>query len=260
MFIYSWNVNGLRSATNKGFLDWLKSSNADIVGLQEVRALPEQLDPEIRNPAGYFTHFFPAKRPGYSGVALYSRQEPDSLDTSLGNPEFDDEGRVQIAQFGKLHIANIYFPNGQGKNNDNSRIPYKIAFYEKLFEKLGKLNHAGKPVLVMGDFNTAHQEIDIARPKENKDTSGFTPQERAEFDRILSLGWTDTFREFEKKGGFYSWWSVRAGARARNIGWRIDYVLASKAAKSLIKQAFIHPHVMGSDHCPVGVEIALAQL
>lgn len=255
MLIYSWNVNGIRAATNKGFLTWLLNSNADIVGLQEVRAFPEQIAPEVRNPPGYFTHFYPAKRPGYSGVGLYSRVEPDQVDTSLDNPDFDHEGRVQIAQFGKLHIANIYFPNGQGKDNDNSRIPFKLAFYEKLFEKLGKLNQAGKQVLVMGDFNTAHTELDIARPKENKDTSGFTPEERTEFDRILSLGWIDTFREFEKEGGFYSWWSQRAGARTRNVGWRIDYVLASKAAKNIIKNAFIHPHVMGSDHCPIGVEL-----
>ena len=255
MLIYSWNVNGIRSATSKGFLNWLQKSNADIVGLQEVRALPEQIAPEVRNPKGYFTHFFPAQKPGYSGVGLYSRIEPDHIDTSFGNPDFDNEGRVQIAQFGKLYIAHIYFPNGQGKNNDNSRIPYKIVFYEKLFEKLGKLNKAGEQVLVMGDFNTAHTELDIARPKENQDTSGFTPKERQEFDRIISLGWTDTFREFEKKGGFYSWWSVRAGARARNVGWRIDYVLASKAAKSLVKNAFIHMDTLGSDHCPVGVEL-----
>lgn len=134
MLIYSWNVNGIRAATNKGFLTWLLNSNADIVGLQEVRAFPEQIAPEVRNPPGYFTHFHPAKRPGYSGVALYSRVEPDQVDTSLDNPAFDDEGRVQIAQFGKLSIANIYFPNGQGKDNDNSRIPFKLAFYEKLLK------------------------------------------------------------------------------------------------------------------------------
>ena len=255
MLIYSWNVNGIRAAANKGFLDWLKQSNGDVIGLQEVRAFPEQIAPEVREPQGYFSHFYPAKRPGYSGVGLYSRQKPDELETSLGVTAYDEEGRVQIARFGRLYIANIYFPNGQGKDNDNSRIPFKLAFYKKLFDKLGALNKAGEQVLVMGDFNTAHTEIDIARPKENIGTSGFTPVERAEFTRVLAQGWTDTFRRFEQGLGFYSWWSQRGGARSRNVGWRIDYVLASKAVLPRIKNAFIHPHVMGSDHCPVGVEL-----
>ncbi len=255
MLIYSWNVNGIRAAANKGFLDWLKQSNGDVIGLQEVRAFPEQIAPEVREPQGYFSHFYPAKRPGYSGVGLYSRQKPDELETSLGVTAYDEEGRVQIARFGRLYIANIYFPNGQGKDNDNSRIPFKLAFYKKLFDKLGALNKAGEQVLVMGDFNTAHTEIDIARPKENIGTSGFTPEERAELTRVLAQGWTDTFRQFEQGPGFYSWWSQRGGARSRNVGWRIDYVLASKAVLPRIKNAFIHPHVMGSDHCPVGVEL-----
>lgn len=255
MRVYSWNVNGIRAATNKGFSEWLQQSNGDIVGLQEVRAFPEQIPLEVRKPEGYFTHFYPAKRPGYSGVGLYSRQKPDEIETLLGVTAYDEEGRVQIARFGKLYIANIYFPNGQGKDNDNSRIPFKLAFYKKLFDKLDYLNQAGEQVLVMGDFNTAHTELDIARPKENQGTSGFRPEERAEMDRLLSLGWVDTFRLFEKGPGFYSWWSQRGGARARNVGWRIDYVLASKAAKDLIKKAFILPNVLGSDHCPVGVEL-----
>lgn len=255
MRIYSWNVNGIRAAANKGFLNWLQKSNGDIIGLQEIRAFPEQIPPEVREPQGYFSHFYPAKRPGYSGVALYSRQKPDEIETSLGVTAYDEEGRVQIARFGKLHIANIYFPNGQGKDNDNSRIPFKLAFYKKLFDKLGYLNKAGEQVLVMGDFNTAHTEIDIARPKENVGTSGFTPEEREEFSRVLSQGWTDTFRHFEKGPGFYSWWSQRGGARSRNVGWRIDYVLASKAVMPRIKKAFIHMDTLGSDHCPVGVDL-----
>ncbi|MEI6806377.1 MAG: exodeoxyribonuclease III [Myxococcaceae bacterium] len=255
MKIYSWNVNGIRAATNKGFENWLQQSNGDIIGLQEVRAFPDQIAPEVREPQGYFSHFSPAKRPGYSGVGLYSKQEPDEIETSLGVTAYDEEGRVQIARFGKLYIANIYFPNGQGKDNDNSRIPFKLAFYKKLFDKLGRLNKAGEQVLVMGDFNTAHQEIDIARPKENAATSGFTPQERKEFDRVLAEGWTDTFRQFEKGSGFYSWWSKRGGARSRNVGWRIDYVLASKAVLPRIKNASIEMATLGSDHCPVSVEL-----
>jgi exodeoxyribonuclease-3 len=255
MRIYSWNVNGIRAATNKGFLNWLQTSNGDMIGLQEVRAFPEQIPPEVREPQGYFSHFHPAKRPGYSGVGLYSRQKPDEVETLLGVTAYDEEGRVQIARFGKLYIANIYFPNGQGKNNDNSRIPFKLAFYKKLFDKLGYLNKAGEQVLVMGDFNTAHTEIDIARPKENQGTSGFTPEEREEFSRILSQGWTDTFRHFEQGPGFYSWWSQRGGARSRNVGWRIDYVLASKAVLPRITKAFIHMNTLGSDHCPVGIDL-----
>lgn len=256
MRIYSWNVNGIRSAANKGFLNWLHKSDGDIIGLQEIRAFPEQIPPEIREPQGYFSHFYPAKRPGYSGVALYSRQKPDEIETSLDVTAYDEEGRVEIARFGKLYVANIYFPNGKGKNNDNSRIPFKLAFYKKLFDKLGYLNRAGEQVLVMGDFNTAHTEIDLARPKENQGISGFTPAERVEIDRVLAQGWTDTFRHFEKGPGFYSWWSQQSRARSRNVGWRIDYVLASKAVMPRLKKAFIHMDTLGSDHCPVGVDLA----
>ncbi|MBL4819228.1 MAG: exodeoxyribonuclease III [Deltaproteobacteria bacterium] len=257
MRIYSWNVNGIRAATKKGFGFWLQACEGDIIGLQEVRALPDQIPAESRNPEGFYAHFSPAKRPGYSGVGLYSRKEPDNVETSLGIKEFDDEGRVQIAQFGDIYVANVYFPNGQGKNGDNSRIPFKINFYQALFEKLEKLKKAKKKVFVIGDYNTAHKEIDLARPKDNATTSGFTPEEREEFDRIISLGWVDTFREFEKGPDHYSWWSMRTRARSRNIGWRIDYVLASKAAMKLVKSAFIHPQTVGSDHCPVGVDITL---
>ncbi|MBH1988559.1 MAG: exodeoxyribonuclease III [Myxococcaceae bacterium] len=255
MRVYSWNVNGIRSASKKGLLDWLRESNGDIIGLQEVRAFPEQIPLELQKPEGYFSHFSAAERPGYSGVGLYSRQKPDEVQTLLNFAPFDAEGRVQIARFERLFVANIYFPNGQGKNNDNSRIPFKLAFYEALFKELEILNRAHERVLVIGDFNTAHTELDIARPKENQKTSGFTAVEREEMDRILSLGWVDTFRLFEKKSGHYSWWSQRAGARARNIGWRIDYVLASQAAAPLIQKAFILPEISGSDHCPVGVDV-----
>ncbi|MES2504092.1 MAG: exodeoxyribonuclease III [Myxococcota bacterium] len=255
MRIYSWNVNGIRAATKNGFAEWLNTCGGDIIGLQEVRAFPEQIPAHVREVPGYFSHFSAAKKPGYSGVGLYTKQKPDLIETSLGVEEFDNEGRVQIAHFPEFIIANIYFPNGQGKNNDNSRIPFKIAFYQKLFEKLDALNQAGKKIFVMGDYNTAHRSIDIARPKQNEGTSGFTAEERAEFDRVLALGWTDTFRHFSSEPNQYSWWSQRAGARTRNVGWRIDYVLASKAAMSLVKGAFIHPHILGSDHCPVGIDL-----
>jgi exodeoxyribonuclease-3 len=255
MRIVSWNVNGLRACAHKGFLDWLAQARAQIVGLQETRVHPDQLEPELREPPRWRAAFASASRPGYSGVGLYCRRAPDSLETSLGATEFDVEGRVQVARFGKLCLVNAYFPNGSGKARDNSRIPYKLAFYRRLYEILDGEKRAGGRILVMGDFNTAHKEIDLARPKDNQKTSGFTPEERAELDRWVEGGWTDTFRAFQPGAGHYSWWSQRFGVRERNIGWRIDYVFASPGALPFVRRAFIHPQVMGSDHCPVGVDL-----
>lgn len=255
MRVISWNVNGLRACAKKGFLDFLASCNADVVALQETRALPEQLDEGLRSPEGWHTHFVAAERKGYSGVGIYSRQAPDSVETSLGDPEFDAEGRLQIARFGDLLIANVYFPNGSGKNRDKSRIPFKLAFYRRLFERLNELGRATSHVLVVGDFNTAHEEIDLARPKTNHKTSGFCPEEREELGRWLRSGWHDTFRERHAQGEHYTWWSQRFGVRERNVGWRIDYVLGCDAANKRVKDAFIWPDVRGSDHCPVGVDL-----
>jgi exodeoxyribonuclease-3 len=201
-----------------------------------------------------------ATRPGYSGTALFARREPDSLDTTLDESRFDDEGRLQIVRFGRLVVANVYFPNGNGKDRDNSRVPFKLDFYRALFERLDRMRRSGRRVLVMGDFNTAHREIDLARPRENEKTSGFLPEEREEFDRWLRAGFVDTFRAFEPAGGHYSWWSQRFGVRARNVGWRIDYVLASPSAMPFVRAAFLQPQVHGSDHCPVGVELDAAIL
>ena len=255
MRILSWNVNGLRACEKKGFSDWLAASGADIVALQEVRALPEQLPEHLQTPDGWHVAWSPAERKGYSGVALFSREAPDRVDTSLGEERFDIEGRLQVATFGRLVIANGYFPNGNGKDRDNSRIPYKLDFYRTLYDKLDRLRRSGRRVLVMGDFNTAHKPIDLARPKTNVKTSGFRPEEREEMDRWIEGGWIDTFRHFEPGPDHYSWWSQRFGVRERNVGWRIDYVLASKAAMRHVKEASIHPDVMGSDHCPVGVVV-----
>ena len=255
MHILSWNVNGLRSCARKGYLDWLGACGADIVALQEVRALPEQLDDEVRAPEKWHTYFSPAERKGYSGVGLYSRRAIDHMDTLLGKDEFDCEGRVQIATIGKLLIANVYFPNGSGKNRDNSRVPYKLAFYRCLRKKLEAAVKQGYRVLCLGDFNTAHKEIDLARPKANRGTSGFLPEECAELDSWVDGIWTDTFRHFCKEPEHYTWWSNRQGARERNVGWRIDYVLASDNALPFVKDAFIFPNDKGSDHCPLGVEV-----
>jgi exodeoxyribonuclease-3 len=253
--ISSWNVNGLRAAAGKGFLDWLMQSKNDIIGLQETRAREDQLDAPLRSPKGYHAHFVAAQRPGYSGVGLLARKRWNSLETSLGIEDFDIEGRLQIAQFGKLWVVNGYFPNGSGKERDNSRVPFKLAFYQKLFEVLEPLRANGGRVLVMGDFNTAHREIDLARPKQNENTSGFLPEERREFDRWCQAGWVDTFRHFEPGAGHYTWWSQRYGVRQKNIGWRIDYILASQGAMQFVENAGIQSAVQGSDHCPIWVEV-----
>jgi exodeoxyribonuclease-3 len=226
-----------------------------VVGVQEVRARSEDLPRRLVAPRGWHTHFSPAERAGYSGVGLFARRAPDALDSTLGKRSLDAEGRLQLARFGRLVIANVYFPNGNGKQRDNSRVPFKLRFYRTLFERLEKLRSDGAHVLVMGDFNTAHSEIDLARPRENQKTSGFLPHERRELSRWLAAGWVDTFRRFEPAPGHYSWWSQRSGARARNVGWRIDYVLASPEAMRFVQGAFIEGTVRGSDHAPVGVEL-----
>ncbi len=254
--IASWNVNGLRACASKGhFLPWLAGSGASILGLQEVRARPEQLEQEVGRPRRWTTHFAAAERPGYSGVGLFSRLRPDRVETSLDAPHFDAEGRVQLAHFGRLVVANVYFPNGNGQERDNSRVPYKLEFYRHLFARLDTLRAAGQRVLVLGDFNTAHTEIDLARPRQNSKTSGFLPEERAELTRWLAAGYVDTFRMFHPGEGHYSWWSQRSGARERNIGWRLDYVLACPAAAAFVREAHIHREIEGSDHCPVSVRV-----
>jgi len=256
MRIIAWNVNGLRACVRKGFLGWLSESEASVVGVQELRARPDQLTEETLAPDGYTSDFFPAQRPGYSGVGLYFQDPPDELITTMGVEEYDVEGRMQLARWGKLWVANVYFPNGSGKNRDNSRIPYKLNFYQRLFDMLEEKRANGEPVLVMGDFNTAHRDIDLARPKQNKATSGFRPEEREELERWIANGWTDTFRHsYPDKSEIYSWWSNRKGVRERNVGWRIDYVLASQGALPFLKDAFILTDVMGSDHCPIGIEL-----
>jgi len=253
--ILSWNVNGLRACAAKGFSRFLARSGAVVVGVQEVRARPEDLPRTVRAPRDWHVTFSPAERRGYSGVALFSRMAPDRVETALGEVRFDVEGRLLVAWFGRLVVANAYFPNGSGKERDNGRVPFKLAFYRALFDRLTRLRRGGARVLLMGDLNTAHREVDLARPRENAKTSGFLPEERAEVDRWLAAGWVDTFRRFEKGGGHYSWWSQRQGARARNVGWRIDHVFASAAAVPFVRSAFLLPEVRGSDHCPVGVEV-----
>jgi exodeoxyribonuclease-3 len=253
--VLSWNVNGIRAAADKGLCEWLSRSRAEIVGIQEVRARQAQIPEELRAPKGLHASFCAAQRKGYSGVGLYSRRRPDRVETRLGEARFDGEGRFQLAHFGRLVVANVYFPNGNGRERDNSRVPFKLDFTRAVFERVQRLRRSGRRVLVMGDFNTAHQEIDLARPRENRETSGFLPEERAELDRWAAAGWVDTFRAFDARPGRYTWWSQRFGVRARNVGWRIDYVLASPAAMRFVRGAFIQARVLGSDHCPIGVDL-----
>ncbi len=255
MRIISWNVNGLRACTKKGFLDVLNGLDADIFALQEVRAFEHQLDDGIASPEGWHFTLSSAEKPGYSGVGLYSRSAPDRVDTSLNNSELDREGRFQAVRFGRMTIINAYFPKGSGNERDNSRVPYKLAFYDAV---LAQMEHARKrgPVLVMGDYNTAHHEIDLARPKTNHKNSGFLPEERAVLDQWEDAGWNDTFRSrHPDEPGHYTWWRQWGNARQDNVGWRIDYIFASPSANRRIENAFILPEVLGSDHCPVGVDL-----
>jgi exodeoxyribonuclease-3 len=261
MRVLSWNVNGLRAVMGKGFLSWLDAQTAlgaQIVGLQETRAENDQVAHvhDALAERGWHLVVTAAARKGYSGTALLSRRRPDVVQTSFGRPEFDVEGRLQLARFGRLTVVNGYFPNGNGKDRDNSRIPYKLDFYRFVFDLLDEERKRGGRILVMGDLNTAHREIDLARPKDNVGTSGFTPIEREELDRWLRAGWIDTLRVFDSSPGRYSWWSSRFGVREKNVGWRIDLVLASSAAMPFVTNAFIQSDVMGSDHAPVGVMVS----
>jgi exodeoxyribonuclease-3 len=255
MRIISWNVNGLRACLKKGFRDFLGACDADVVALQEVRAFPHQLPEDITASSQWHAAFSPAKRPGYSGVGILSRSEPSRIETSLGESRFDEEGRFIAAHFGRLAVISCYFPKGSGKDRDNSRVPYKLDFYRAVYERIEQLKKRG-PVFIVGDYNTAHAEIDLARPKTNKKVSGFLPEERDELTRWQDAGWIDTFRaQHPNEGDHYTWWRQFGGAREANVGWRIDYVLASSSASRRIKDAFIWPEVQGSDHCPVGVDL-----
>jgi exodeoxyribonuclease-3 len=251
--VSSWNVNGLRSIMRKGFVRWVNKTRPDIVAVQETRVLPEDAAPLIKRLKGFHGVLTPAVRPGYSGVGTFATRPHDELITSLAVPEFDVEGRVHLVRYGRLWVVNTYVPNGNGKDRDNSRIPYKLAFWQKLFDLLEPMKKKGERILVMGDFNTSPEDIDLARPKQNHKTSGFTPVERESVRYWLGHGWVDTFRHYEKGGGHYSWWSQRFGVREKNIGWRLDMVFASPGAMAFVDGAFIEHRVRGSDHAPVGV-------
>lgn len=250
--VISWNVNGLRAAQRKGFSDWLLSTNADCICLQEVKAQITQLDDDLIKLADYRFALFSAIRKGYSGVAIYFRKEPISVD-NLGIAEFDNEGRVMILEYDEFYLLNCYFPNSQ---DAGARLGYKLDFCDAILEKCDNLQqNSGKNILLCGDYNIAHKEIDLARPKENVTSPGFLPEERAWMDKFIAAGYVDTFRMFNQEPGQYTWWSYRARARERNVGWRIDYHCVNEKFKDKVLKSEIHPDVLGSDHCPVEIHL-----
>ncbi len=247
MKIISWNVNGLRAVLKKGFLDWFEKAGADIVCLQEVKAQREQIPPELEN-LEKFSFFNLGRKRGYAGVAVYSRKKPIKVETELGLERFDQEGRMLHLKYSGYDLINLYLPQG-GRKKEN--LPYKLEVYEKLLAYLkGKRN-----VILVGDFNIAHQEIDLARPRQNQKNTMFTPTERERISRLINVGFVDTFRHFHSREKQYTWWPYFYQARERNLGWRIDYVFVSRELVPRVQNGFIFSKVKGSDHCPVGVEI-----
>jgi exodeoxyribonuclease-3 len=250
--ILCWNVNGIRAIWKKGFPEWFAKEMPDILCIQETKAQPEQLDNEVLNYKDYKSYFFSAEKKGYSGVAVWTKHEPLRVSAGFNNPVFDAEGRIIELEFEKYILFNIYFPNG-GRGPE--RVRYKLDFYNCLFERAQELRKKKKNIIVCGDYNTAHKEIDLARPKENANTSGFLAIEREWIDKIISMDYIDIFREYNKSPNQYTYWDQITRARERNVGWRIDYFMVSKEARSMVTNATIHPEVMGSDHCPIGLEL-----
>ena len=253
MRLISWNVNGVRAAVKKGLLDWLESEKPDILCLQETKAHKEQLTSEILEDHGYHTYWHSGEKKGYSGVATFSREEPLYVQEGLGIEKYDIEGRVLLTEHENFLLYNIYFPNGQ---KDETRLQYKLDFYDDLLPIINEQVESGHNVIVTGDWNTAHHPIDLARPRENVKTSGFMPVEREKLDIYVKNGWVDTFRMFHDEGDRYSWWSYRFGARERNVGWRIDYFFVNESFLDNVKDADIHDEIIGSDHCPVSLELS----
>ncbi len=253
--IVTWNVNGIRACAKKGFLDWLEAEGADIVCLQETKAWPEQLDEGLARPEGWHSVFACAEKKGYSGVAMYARELAKGLEIGLGIEEFDREGRAIVADYGAFVLINGYFPNSQ---RSHARLPYKLRYDAAVLERSQALRAAGREVVICGDFNAAHTEIDLARPKPNEKNAGYLPEERAWVTEALETGLVDVFRERHPgENGHYSWWSYRMNARARNVGWRLDYFLCSPGIAEKVSDVRILSDVMGSDHCPVRVDFGV---
>jgi exodeoxyribonuclease III len=254
MKITIWNVNGIRAAMRKGFTNWANLHQADVLCLQEVKAQMEQVPNHDRDLPGYDMFWNSGKKPGYSGVVTYTKIPPIKVTYGLGEDRFDDEGRVVLTVFENFHLFNIYFPNGQ---RGQERVDFKLEFYDLLLSHCDQLHKEGKAVILGGDFNTAHAEIDLANPKENSNTSGFLPEERAKIDLYLEHGFQDIYRLLYPEKVEYTWWTYRFAARRRNIGWRIDYFLVSESLVGSIKSVSVQGELEGSDHCPVTMEIDL---
>jgi exodeoxyribonuclease-3 len=252
MKIISWNVNGIRSAYRKGFLRWFNKENADIVCLQEIKAQNGQIPEKLSSSEKYSLYINQAIKKGYSGIIVLTKKKPLKVENKLGLKRFDDEGRMLKLTFSKFILMAIYMPHG-GRQKEN--LGYKMEAYEKLFKYIKKIKD--KNIVLVGDFNIAHKEIDLARPKNNKNNIMFTPEERKQIDYLLESGFMDSFRQFNADNGHYTWWPYMANARKRNIGWRIDYLFISKLLKNKLKKSFILENVKGSDHCPVGIDINL---
>jgi exodeoxyribonuclease III len=273
MKIISWNVNGIRAIYKKGFLEWFREENPDILCLQETKASLNQLEKkfsDLVDVEGYRSYWNSSiVRKGYSGTVTYTKIEPEEVLVSVDNKEFDNEGRIVLTRFDKFTLLNVYFPNGQVGKGDKqsnsedakkrlSRLDYKLRFYDYLFDYIEGLRKKGESLVICGDYNTAHKEIDLARPKDNVENTGFLPEERAWMDKLVNAGYIDTFRKFhDTEEGWYTWWTYRGGARQRNVGWRIDYFFVSSDLEPALKSAFIMKDVMGSDHCPLGIELEL---
>lgn len=249
--LLSWNVNSIRSLKAKGFLTWLQKESPDVLCLQETKVQPDQVDDELRLPSGYHTYWnAPKERKGYAGVATFTKAEPLKISYGLGIEKFDVEGRVIITEHPAFTLFNVYFPNGKASPE---RLKFKMDFYDAFLDFVTPLQAKGDKLVVCGDVNTAHTEIDLARPKENAKYSGFLPEERVWIDKFIASGFIDTFRHFNKEPAQYSWWDLKTRARERNVGWRIDYFFITENLLPSLKSAFIMSDVMGADHCPVGI-------
>jgi len=252
MTIISYNVNGIRAAIRKGFLDWLQQADPDVVLIQEIKATPEQLDLGVFEKAGYpYQYWYPATKKGYSGVAILSKTKPDHVEYGTGIDYMDYEGRVIRADFGELSVMSLYLPSG----TNTARLDFKFKFMEDFQYYIDELKKSRPNLIIGGDYNICHEAIDIHDPVRLKNTSGFLPEERQWIDRLMQSGFIDSFRHFNEEPDQYSWWSYRANARNNNKGWRIDYNLVAEPLKDRLKRAVILPEAYHSDHCPVLVEI-----
>ncbi|OVE77999.1 exodeoxyribonuclease III [bacterium F16] len=250
--IVSWNVNGIRACARKGFLEWIADESPDVLAIQEIKVLEEQLDDKLLNVPGYKAYWFSAVRKGYSGVAFYCKEEPNAVE-NLSIHDFDYEGRTAIAHFDDFSLINCYFPNSQ---EAGKRLEYKLAFCDAILTTCNRLVEDGRNIILCGDYNIAHTEIDLKNPKTNQENPGFLPEERDWMSQFLSSGYKDTFREQHPgEPGHYSWWSYRFQARDKDIGWRLDYHCVNDAFADAVIDAGIHKSVMGSDHCPVSVTL-----